>query len=442
MGGAAPTVAVLGASGLIGGAIAAGLADRGLPVVAVARRFPAALDAELGARAVATPVAELSVNGVARLLAGTGADVVVNAIGVLQDGPGGRTGAVHVDFVGRLTAAIATLGRPVLLVHLAGPGAAEDDATGFSRSKRAAEAVIAAAAGPYLILRPGFVVAPAAYGGGALVRALAALPQAHAEEEAGRPIAAAVIGGIVAAGAFATARWQAGERHFAATFDIMERDAGSVGDVIAAFRRRLGGPRPALTLPGWLLALGARAADLASRLGWQSPMRSTALAELRRGAAGDPRPWIAAPGIEPAPLSTLVARLPATVQEAWFARLYLLKALVIAVLAAFWIASGTIALTLAFDEATAILSARGLAEPAARAITVASSLVDIAVGMAIAFRRTARTGLIAGIAVALGYMAGAAVLTPDLWAEPLGALVKTGPAIVLMLVALAIDRSR
>ncbi len=28
------------------------------------------------------------------------------------------------------------------------------------------------------------------------------------------------------------------------------------------------------------------------------------------------------------------------------------------------------------------------------------------------------------------------MLTPDLWTEPLGALVKTGPAIVLMLVAL------
>jgi DoxX-like family len=35
-------------------------------------------------------------------------------------------------------------------------------------------------------------------------------------------------------------------------------------------------------------------------------------------------------------------------------------------------------------------------------------------------------------------MVGAALITPDLWAEPLGALVKTGPAIVLMLVALAV----
>ena len=35
-------------------------------------------------------------------------------------------------------------------------------------------------------------------------------------------------------------------------------------------------------------------------------------------------------------------------------------------------------------------------------------------------------------------MVGAALLTPDLWIEPLGALVKTGPAIVLMMVALFI----
>ena len=65
-----------------------------------------------------------------------------------------------------------------------------------------------------------------------------------------------------------------------------------------------------------------------------------------------------------------------------------------------------------------------------------TSLMDIGVGVLIAFRRTCAIGLIAGIVVSLGYMAGTAILTPDLWIEPLGALVKTGPAIVLMLVAL------
>ncbi len=57
-------------------------------------------------------------------------------------------------------------------------------------------------------------------------------------------------------------------------------------------------------------------------------------------------------------------------------------------------------------------------------------------GALIAFRRTCATGLVAGIVLSLGYMVGCAILTPDLWIEPLGALVKTGPAIILMLVAL------
>ena len=35
-------------------------------------------------------------------------------------------------------------------------------------------------------------------------------------------------------------------------------------------------------------------------------------------------------------------------------------------------------------------------------------------------------------------MASAALITPEMWIEPLGALVKTGPAIVLMAVARAI----
>jgi hypothetical protein len=108
------------------------------------------------------------------------------------------------------------------------------------------------------------------------------------------------------------------------------------------------------------------------------------------------------------------------------------------VLVVFWAASGLIALTVALDAATAILTARGFPPGLARGMTVLSSVCDIAVGIAIAMRKTCRPGLLAGIALSLFYMAGAALIAPDLWIEPLGALVKTGPAIVLMLVALAI----
>ena len=93
---------------------------------------------------------------------------------------------------------------------------------------------------------------------------------------------------------------------------------------------------------------------------------------------------------------------------------------------------------MSFDAAAAILASHGFAPPLADGITIVSSLLDIGIGVAIAVRRTCRAGLLAGIGVSLAYMAGAALLAPDLWIEPLGALVKTVPAIVLMLVALAI----
>ena len=117
-------------------------------------------------------------------------------------------------------------------------------------------------------------------------------------------------------------------------------------------------------------------------------------------------------------------------------RLYLVKALVIASLALFWIASGLIALVISFPATIAILTSHGWPERFAVPFAAITSMMDISIGVLIAVRRTAGFGLIAGMLVSLGYLAGCAIFTPDLWVEPLGALVKTGPAIVLMLVAL------
>ena len=95
-----------------------------------------------------------------------------------------------------------------------------------------------------------------------------------------------------------------------------------------------------------------------------------------------------------------------------------------------------IALFVSYDAAAGILRSHAFPAALVAPVTILTSLMDMTTGVLIAFRRTSAFGLIAGIVASLGYMAGAAILTPDLWIEPLGALVKTGPAIVLMLVAL------
>lgn len=429
-------IAILGANGLIGHALALDMQQRGFAMRGLARHFTPAQQVALGEAAVTAPLLSLSPEQLTGLLAG--ADLVVNTIGILQ---GAENDIVHHAFAEHL-AAICAAAPQKLLVHVSIPGEERDDRTAYSRSKREGERAIAASGAPYVILRPGFVIATAAYGGSALIRALAALPFELPAREGQSRFTATAISDLCATVAWLAATWRDGKRQWCETWDVMEGSPGTVSGIIAAFRSHNGGPAPLQALPGWALWPGTFAGDLVSLLGWKPPMRSTAIAEMRRGVAGHPAAWMAATGIVPRSAQQAVAATPATVQEKWFARLYLLKALALVMLVVFWCASGTIALTVAFAVARQTLLNHGFSFALAQGITIGSSLMDISVGLLIAFRRTSRIGLIAGILVSLGYMAGAAVLTPDLWAEPLGALVKTGPAIVLMLVCLALSDDR
>jgi uncharacterized protein YbjT (DUF2867 family) len=426
-------ILVLGASGLIGRYLTDDLRIRGFETVGVARSFSTAQ--RLNALDLDMPVMSMPSGALARLLRERGIDVVVNCLGVLQDGPGSDTRAVHRDFVERLLQAIRDSGRTIRLIHLSIPGAANDDRTSFATTKREAERLIEASGIPYAILRPGFVIAPAAYGGSAMVRSLAAFPLALPPEISGTPFQPVAVEDIAETVAWLAAR--SVDEVSAVSWDLMQPQKISLGGVIDQFRFAFGTAKwPRFTMPSFLLDLGARCGDLANRLGWMPPMRSNAIAELRRGVTGDPARWTAATGIVPRTIAQAIGQRPATIQDKWFARLFLMKALIIASLVLFWVASGFIALVISFPATKAILAAHGFPRGLVTPFAAITSMMDISVGVLIAFRRTCALGLVAGIVVSLGYMLGTAILTPDLWIEPLGALVKTFPAIVLMAIAL------
>jgi len=426
-------ILVLGASGLIGRFVTDDLRAQGFHVVGVARRLSAsqkgsALDLE-------RPVMSMDVAALERLLRDHGIDVVVNCVGVLQDGPGSDTATVHCDFVARLLQAIRDSGRAIRLVQISIPGTPETDRTAFSSTKREAERLIAESGVAFAILRPGFVVAPAAYGGSAMVRSLAAFPFDLPAAERATPFQPVAMKDIAATIAWLAAR-DPGEAN-AVTWDLMQEEPATLGGVVDQFRRAFGtGEWPRIAMPALLLDLGARLGDLANLLGWMPPMRTTAIAELRRGVSGDPTGWMTATGIVPKRIEQMTGKRPATIQDKWFARLFPIKALIIASLVLFWVVSGFIALGISYDAAAEILRSHGFPPSLVAPVTILTSLMDISIGVLIAFRRSSAFGLIAGIVASLGYMIGAAILTPDLWIEPLGALVKTGPAVVLMLVAL------
>ncbi|QPF85030.1 SDR family oxidoreductase [Bradyrhizobium genosp. L] len=441
MGEASRNIVVLGASGLIGRTLTDDLRGRGFHVIGIARQF--SLAQKVSAFDLELPVMSMDAAALAQLLRARSADVVVNCLGVLQDGPGSDTSAVHRDFVARLIEAIRGSERAVRLVQISIPGAANEDRTAFSTTKREAERLIAASGIAHAILRPGFVVAPSVYGGSAMLRALAALPVGLPADEAATPFQPVAVEDIAATIASLAERDITDESVHAVTWDLMQKQPVSLGGVIDQFRWSFGTARQMrITSPGFLIDLGARLGDLSTHLGWMPPLRSTAIAELRRGVTGDPAAWMEATGIVPKTIAQAIGEGPATIQDKWFARLFLIKALILASLVLFWVASGFIALFISYHAAAGILRAHNFPPALVGPITVLTSLMDMSIGVLIAFRRTAALGLVAGIIASLGYMVGSAILTPELWIEPLGALVKTGPAIVLMLVALLILDNR
>jgi len=425
-------ILVVGASGFIGGAVTARLLARGDEVVGVARRFGVE---HPSLRWVRVDVAQATSPEAWKPYL-DGIDAVVNCAGVLQDAPGDAARGVHVDGIAALAAACEQVGVR-RFVHLSAVGADRPSVSPFSATKKAGEAALSARDLDWVILRPSVVVGRAAYGGSALLRGLAALPVLPHIPDAG-PLQIVQLDDVVATVLF----FLTPDAPAQVALDVAGPERLAFDDVVLAYRRwlRLGPPRR-VRLPRWLFTLGYKLGDLAGALGWRTPIRSTARQELVRGAVGDPSRWIATTGISPQPLEAALAAEPASVQERWFARLYFAKPIVFAVFAAFWILTGIISLGPGWDVGLEYMVRGGAGAVAAPGV-VAGALADIAIGIGIALRRTAKPALYAALAISIFYLVTGSILLPVLWADPIGPMMKIWPIIALNLVALAIVEDR
>ena len=151
-------ILVLGASGLIGRYVTDDLRIKGFETIGVARKLSASQ--RLSASDLELPILSMASAELAQLLRDRAIDVVVNCLGVLQNGPGSDTRAVHRDFVERPVQAVRDSGRSIRLIHISIPGEAKEHHTAFAITKRKAERLIAACRISHAILRPDLVVAP------------------------------------------------------------------------------------------------------------------------------------------------------------------------------------------------------------------------------------------------------------------------------------------
>jgi len=425
---------VIGGYGLIGGYVTARLVRDGHTVVGVGRDVRAARRRAPGVEWVEGDLAAAGSDTWRPVLAGAGA--VVNCAGALQDGPRDHLEGAHVAGLRTLIEAGVHAGVS-RFIQVSAVGV-EDGPGAFSRTKREAEEVLRGSDLDWVILRPGLVLAPAAYGGSALLRALAAFPWVTPLVHPGAIVQVVSVEDV----AEAVTRAARPDGPARISVDIVASRPTTLGELVACLRAWLGlAPAPVWAMPVALVGLGARVADALAWLGWQSPLRTTAIAQLARGVRGEAGQCVRELGFAQRDLETMLADWPAGVQERWFARLYFVKPLTLATLAGFWLASGLIGIA-RLDAAARVLTGGGLDGGAARLSVLCGGVIDIGLGLLVCFRRTARPALGGMLLVSAIYILGTTIWRPDLWADPLGPIVKVAPAAVLALAALAMMDER
>ncbi|UQR62451.1 SDR family oxidoreductase [Bradyrhizobium sp. C-145] len=421
-------ILLVGGTGLIGSAIHARLSAEGHECVLVSRHAAAP-----EAHHIALDIARTTDASTWKSLL-AGVDAVINAAGALQ---GQDMQGVHVAGSAALYAACESAGvRRVILFSAIGSN--RDALTDFSRTKRDGEAALMARDLDWVVLRPSVVVGRAAYGGSALLRGLASLPvlPVMPDTAAIQPVH---LDDVVDTVVFFL---QPGAPSRLA-LDLAGPRRMAFSDAVALFRSWLRW-RPAyrLHLPSWAASAAYRAGDVAQMLGWATPVNATAQGEMRRGATGDPEPWRQVTGMMPRDLEVALTCEPASVQERWFARLYVLKPLVFGVFGLFWIATGIISLGPGWEIGMSLLREGRLQEQFAALTVIAGALADIVIGLAILYRPLSRYGLWAALIISLTYVVIGTTLVPRLWADPLGPMLKIWPVLMLNLVAMAIREDR
>jgi uncharacterized protein YbjT (DUF2867 family) len=423
-------VAIIGGTGLIGSAVLARVSSLGHSVVSMSRSV-----AGVGGQQVAIDISKAT-SPAYWLPYLEGVSAVVNCAGVLQDTPNDSTSMVHHHGIANLFAACEQL-QIRRVIHFSAIGVDRETRSAFSKTKLAGDKALMERDLDWVILRPAVVMGRPAFGASALMRGLAALPFIPIMPNTGQ-LQIVMLEDVVRTVEYflepaAPARQ---------IVELVGPDRHSFPEVISLIRRWCGWqPAREFHLSNFLTNLLYKFGDLVSFLGWRPPVRTTAQLEIVRGAVGDIA-HMKRLKLHPKGLKEFFAAEPASVQERWFARMYLLKAITFGVVCLFWVSTAFVSLGPGWDYGIGLMREGGV-EGTAGVITVtAGALADLAIGIAIAYRPTSRYGLYAAIIISFSYAIIGTILVPRLWADPLGPMLKIWPIIVLHFMALAILEDR
>ncbi|SMR70734.1 Uncharacterized conserved protein YbjT, contains NAD(P)-binding and DUF2867 domains [Aliiroseovarius halocynthiae] len=420
-------ILVLGAYGLIGAEVTRHLLAEGYEVTCLGRSRRAALRAFPDVPWVIRDLAEMCAKqDWYDVLADT--DAVVNCAGALQDGPRDHLQAIHVDAISALARAAAE--RNIQVVQISAAGVSDAASTAFFRTKAAGDQVLLRSGAPVVILRPGLVLAPQSYGGTELIRQLAAFPLVQPLALRDAPIQTVSVKDV-AHGVLHALEGRLPDR---SVLDLVEPQTHSLANLVAAHRRWLGvaPARFTISAPRWALGGIGKLADALGHLGWRSPLRTTGINVLKDGVRGDPGPYRALVG-DVTPLQETLSGFESSGAHLLKARLSWFVPMGIAVLSLFWLLSGLIGIV-SVGAAAEVLTRVGWPGWMATTAVLFWAIVDLVLGVSILYRPWVQKALLGMFLTCGVYLISASVVTPGLWLDPLGPLVKILP--IMLVIAL------
>ena len=431
-------IVIVGASGFLGGALAAALARDGDELLCTARDPDAARERApwpqqrtrwIGADLAAAPEAGFWRPHLAR------GDIVINAAGILREGRPGEFEALHAQGPSRLFDACRAAGV-ALVVQISALGAATDARSGYHRSKAAADAHLQAL--PEL---DSAIVQPSLVWGrdGASARlfaSLAVLPLLVLPGGGRQPLQPIHLDDLVAGIVALVRAPPRGARRiaFVGPQPLMLRD------YLAVLRAQLGHAHRAWVLP-MPERLFLRMAGLAGR--WRGSLLDADAAHmLLQGNAAPAEDLGALLGRPPRPASRFItpAEAPALQRLAWLSWMAPLLRWSIALV---WIWTFVVSIGLyPRQQSLELLAQVGAHGAWAELLLTGAALFDLALGIGtIALGAAARARFLWPLQLLLigFYTAAITVAMPEFWLHPFGPLSKNLPMCAAIALLWALD---
>jgi uncharacterized protein YbjT (DUF2867 family) len=247
-------ILLAGATGLIGGRLAAELADRGHTVHCLVRRMNESLPTVCDGERIRMDYAEVP-DQQAWLPIVQRMDAVVNAVGIFRERSGQSFDAIHKQAPMQLFEACAQAGG-VYVVQISALGADADARTAYHLSKRAADNYLRRLPVSAAIVQPSLIYAPEG-SSARLFRLLATLPVLALPDGGRQSIQPLHVRDVVAGIANLVEQQPAGVQTIAFT----GARAITLREYLATLRRRMGlGRQMVLAIPMRIAAAGATAA--------------------------------------------------------------------------------------------------------------------------------------------------------------------------------------